>query len=476
MTVAPTPSSDIEQLTETADRTARRRMVFTVLALISVGIYLVLSFIQFDLGAAARRWNTERASLFLLDTYAHKDHVTMRWRQPDKVIVAFEGGYNTRYKTPPDWYEDAGTGSRTVRFSNGGLIRILDDRVEMDWPDEAADKPQTFVFRRDVQGRPYVDGYQGRADALPDWIRATGNKVEVRPSLYARLQVYKSKVEVHRYELGWKYFWFDFDSPLSGKGPIDAINLMVSGDRVDPARSNAQLVMSEFLDNAQWRHGDVFFAMLETVLMAVLGTLLACFVGMPLAFLAARNITPLKLMRFGLRRLFDVLRGVDMLIWSLVFLRAFGPGLFTGIFAIAFTDAGTFGKLMSEAIENADDKQREGVKSTGASPFQVHRFGLVPQILPILISQTLYYLESNVRGAVIIGAMGAGGIGLQFLGALQSGNDFENVAYMALLVFLTVIMMDSLSAWLRRRLIGFDDKSDAPRDTAAIRIKIARPA
>ncbi|MEO1307932.1 MAG: phosphonate ABC transporter, permease protein PhnE [Pseudomonadota bacterium] len=200
--------------------------------------------------------------------------------------------------------------------------------------------------------------------------------------------------------------------------------------------------------------------MLETIFMALIGTMIACAVGLPLAFMAARNVQPLGPVRFALRRLFDLLRGIDTLIWSLIFLRAFGPGLFTGIFAIAFTDTGTMGKLMSEAVENADNKQREGIQSTGASTVQQHRFGILPQIMPIFVSQSLYYLESNTRGAVIIGAMGAGGIGLQFLGALQTGSDFENVAYMALLVLVTVMLMDAASARLRRALIGFERPSN----------------
>ena len=80
--------------------------------------------------------------------------------------------------------------------------------------------------------------------------------------------------------------------------------------------------------------------------------------------------------------------------------------------------------------------------------------------MPVFISQSLYYLESNTRSAVIIGAMGAGGIGLQFLGALQTGNDFENVAYMALLVLITVVAMDAMSAWLRNKLIGIEKRDN----------------
>jgi phosphonate transport system permease protein len=214
------------------------------------------------------------------------------------------------------------------------------------------------------------------------------------------------------------------------------------------------LIAKEFLNNEMWFHREIFWALAETFLMAVLGTFFAAFVGLPLAFLAAKNVASNQGLRFILRRLFDMLRGIDMLIWSLIFLRAFGPGIFTGIFAIAFTDTGSLGKLMSEAIENTDKRQGDGIKSTGAKKVLRHRFGVVPQILPVFVSQGLYHLESNTRGAVIIGAMGAGGIGLQFLGALQTGTDFENVAYMAILILIMVILIDQFSAWLRRKLIG----------------------
>ena len=129
-------------------------------------------------------------------------------------------------------------------------------------------------------------------------------------------------------------------------------------------------------------------------------------------------------------------------------------GPFSGILAIGVTDTGTLGKLMSESIENIDKKEMEGVKSTGANSLQQNRFGILPQILPIFISQTLYYLESNTRGAVVVGAMGAGGIGLQFLGSLQTGKDWENVAYISLVVLVTVVVIDILSAKARRKLIG----------------------
>ena len=114
-------------------------------------------------------------------------------------------------------------------------------------------------------------------------------------------------------------------------------------------------------------------------------------------------------MRFAFRRIFDLFRGVDALIWSVILSRAFGPGPLTGALAILMTDIGTFGKTFSEALENVDDKQIEGIASTGAKTAQLYRFGVIPQVLPILLSQVLYLFESNTRSATIIGAITGGG-------------------------------------------------------------------
>lgn len=466
------PASAAELKTKT-EKVAKRRRFWTFFTFAAIGLYLIATAFQLDL-ANTLSWNSRLASIFVLDTYAHKDHVTMRWNKPEEVKVQFEGGYRYNYNPPPAWFStNPATGGRTVDFDNGGKITYFRDRIEMaNWPGTN----ETFVFKRGADGKPYVVGYRDRKDQLPKWMRWTDNKIEIRPSLYERMQVYGSKVEVHRYEIGWKYFLFDFDSPLRNYSLLDTVKLLFTSERVDPNMSNPALILQEFLDNELWQHGPVLYAMMETILMAVIGTMLAALFGLPLAFLAAKNVTPFAFLRFGLRRLFDLFRGVDMLIWSIILLRAFGPGLFTGMFAIALTDTGTLGKLMSEAIENTDAKQREGIQSTGASKIQQHRFGVVPQILPIFISQALYYLESNTRGAVIIGAMGAGGIGLQFIGAIQTGTDWENVAYMALLVLLTVIIMDTISGWLRRKLIGIETPSKRKRHSRSRSAPIGAPA
>lgn len=455
MTVVDADFHTLREAEAAADKVALRHRFWFFSGLAVIIAYLSFSWVQFDVGSLAQKWRPDRAALFVLDTYAHKDHITMRWSEPETIEVSFEGGHRHVYDPKPTWFEENPDGGRQITYGNGGIVTFYNDEITLDWPDQT----ETFRFQLNAAGKPFVVGYQTRLDALPEWIRQTENKIEVRPSLFERLQVGTRRVEAHRYEIGWAYFWFDFDSPLRDVGFFQAIGLMFSGERVVPEMSNAKLVWTEFRDNTLWGHGTVLYAMLETIFMALLGTMIAAGVGLPLAFMAARNIQPFWLPRFILRRSFDTLRGIDTLIWSLIFLRAFGPGLFTGIFAIAFTDTGTLGKLMSEAIENADKNQREGIQSTGARVVQQHRFGILPQIMPVFISQSLYYLESNTRGAVIIGAMGAGGIGLQFLGALQTGSDFENVAYMAILVLVTVMLMDAMSARLRRALIGIEKPS-----------------
>jgi len=188
--------------------------------------------------------------------------------------------------------------------------------------------------------------------------------------------------------------------------------------------------------------------------MAFLGTALGALLALPLAFFAARNITPNGLVNQGLKRLFDFLRSVDMLIWALFFTRAFGPGPLAGSAAIFLTETGTLGKIYSEGLENIDDKEREGITSTGAHPMAVQRFGVMPQIVPVLVSQTLYQWESNTRSASIIGAVGAGGIGLKLWEAMETNANWQNVAYMVLLILIVVICFDAASNAIRRRLIG----------------------
>lgn len=191
----------------------------------------------------------------------------------------------------------------------------------------------------------------------------------------------------------------------------------------------------------------------ETVAIAFLGTLLAAIIAFPLGFIAARNTTVSQLLRLVSRRGFDTLRGADMLIWALIWVNVVGLGPFAGVLAIMSSDTGTFGKLFSEAIEATDKRAHEGVLASGGSQLMGIRFGIVPQVLPVLISQVLYYFESNTRSATIIGIVGAGGIGLTLSEQIRT-LEWQTVCFLIILILLTVSAIDFLSTRLRRMIAG----------------------
>jgi phosphonate transport system permease protein len=199
--------------------------------------------------------------------------------------------------------------------------------------------------------------------------------------------------------------------------------------------------------------GEFLRGILETLAMAFLGTLLAGVVSLPLGFMGAKNVIPLWGVHFGLRRGLDGLRGVDALIWALIFVNVVGLGPFAGIMAIAMSDTGTLAKLYAEAIENVDRHPVEGVRAAGGNWLQVIRFGMVPQVLPVMLSHVLYYFESNPRSATILGVVGAGGIGLQLADRIRV-NNWDEACFIIILILLTVSLIDTLSKAIRLRFIN----------------------
>ena len=191
----------------------------------------------------------------------------------------------------------------------------------------------------------------------------------------------------------------------------------------------------------------------QTLGIAFLGTLTAAILAFPVAFLAARNVVPNIFVHFATRRVFDVVRAVDVLIWALIWINVVGLGPFAGALAIACSDFGSFGKLFSEAIEAADRRAVEGIAASGGSRLHQVRFGLVPQVMPVLVSQVLYYFESNTRSATIIGIVGAGGIG-SYLTELIRVLDLDQVAFLVLMILVTVAAIDWVSGRLRSAMIG----------------------
>jgi phosphonate transport system permease protein len=199
--------------------------------------------------------------------------------------------------------------------------------------------------------------------------------------------------------------------------------------------------------------GGVLHALAETLAIAFLGTLLSAIIALPLGFLAARNTTIHGLVRFTSRRGLDGLRGIDSLIWALIWVSVVGLGPFAGVLAIMTGDIGTFGKLFSEAIEAADRKPQEGVVAAGGSGAARVRFGVLPQVLPVMAGQALYMFESNARSSTIIGIVGAGGIGLVLAEMIRT-LEWQAVAMIVLLILVMVSVIDVVSGRLRQRLIG----------------------
>jgi len=206
-------------------------------------------------------------------------------------------------------------------------------------------------------------------------------------------------------------------------------------------------------DMANWQYRQIYVGIGQTLAMAFLGTLLGSVAALFLAFFAARNTMPALLPRQAMRRFLDILRGVDQLIWGLVFVRAVGLGPLAGVLAIFISDTGTLAKLYSEAIENIDRKQVEGVRASGASPARVIRWAYIPQILPVFISLSLYSFESSTRSATILGIVGAGGVGMVLIERFRAGF-YDQVAFVVLNVLVCIFVIDWISARVRGHFIG----------------------
>jgi len=201
-------------------------------------------------------------------------------------------------------------------------------------------------------------------------------------------------------------------------------------------------------------HPMVFVRALgETLSIALLGTLTAAVLAFPLGMLAAKTVVRHRMIHGLIRRLLDVIRGVDVLIWALIFINVVGLGPFAGILAVAASDCGTLGKLFSEAIETSDRTQIDAIVAAGGSRLHVVRLALMPSLMPVLASQVLYYFESNTRSATIIGIVGAGGIGLHLAEQIRV-LEWQRVSFLILLILLTVMVIDWVSRRLRLAMIG----------------------
>jgi phosphonate transport system permease protein len=197
--------------------------------------------------------------------------------------------------------------------------------------------------------------------------------------------------------------------------------------------------------------GKLLYVILQTLAMAVIGTAVATVLAIPVGMLAARNLVSDPILHFAIRRFLDLFRGIPVLVWALIMVAAFGLGPVPGILAIILTDIPRLAKLFAEAMENVDERQVASLRVTGAGNMTVLRFGTLPQMLPVWLSQCLYFLEQNFRAAAIVGVVGGGGIGFELQERIRVFA-FDEVAYITLLYIVAVGILDVASSRLRARL------------------------
>ena len=190
---------------------------------------------------------------------------------------------------------------------------------------------------------------------------------------------------------------------------------------------------------------------LETIGMGIWGTLMAAIIAVPLAVMASENVAPLWMV-FIIRRCLDAMRAINEVVFALIFVVAVGLGPFAGVLALFVHTTCTLGKLFSEAIEAIEPGPVEGIRATGASKLQEIIFGVIPQVIPLWTSFTLYRFEANVRSASVLGIVGAGGIGVSLYQSFRAFK-YGKVSAILLILIVAVALIDTISAKIRQRLI-----------------------
>ncbi len=204
-----------------------------------------------------------------------------------------------------------------------------------------------------------------------------------------------------------------------------------------------------------WNLDGWLALLLDTLLVAYVGTLAGAMAGFVLCFLASANLTRSAGVRFAARRALEFCRTVPEIVFALMFVYAFGFGPLPGVLAIAIHTAGALGKQFAEVVENVDMNPVEGMVASGANYGETIRFGVVPQVLSNFVSYSLLRFEINVRGATVLGFVGAGGIGKELISAIRQFY-YADVSAILLIVIATVFLIDWLTELLRHRLLSLE--------------------
>ena len=194
----------------------------------------------------------------------------------------------------------------------------------------------------------------------------------------------------------------------------------------------------------------IFALLIETLQMAIVGTFLGAVLSLIVAFGASSNIAP-KWLYYPTRWVMNIIRSVPDLVFALMFVSAVGLGPFAGILAMTLGSIGSIGKVYAEAMEAVDRGPLAAMEAVGASKRQLIQYGVVPQASPLLVSYTLLLFEGNVRGATILGLVGAGGIGLELTTAMKT-YDYGHLSAIIICIVILVTLIDQGSALIRKRI------------------------
>ncbi|MGF6260645.1 phosphonate transport system permease protein [Paraburkholderia youngii] len=223
--------------------------------------------------------------------------------------------------------------------------------------------------------------------------------------------------------------------------PLDLLS-----DSANMGKFAADFFPPDFTD---WR--TYLHEMYVTLAVAIWGTALSLVCAVPFGLMSSHNLAPQWLLQ-PVRRLMDACRAINEMVFAMLFIVAVGLGPFAGVLALWVHTTGVLAKLFAEAVEAIDPRPAEGVRATGATRLDEIVYAVLPQVLPLWISYALYRFESNVRSAMVVGMVGAGGIGVVLYEAIRSFNYAQTAAVM-IMVIVVVTVIDLGSAWLRERVI-----------------------
>ena len=249
----------------------------------------------------------------------------------------------------------------------------------------------------------------------------------------------------------WRYLQYGVVALIVGW----SVEAIVVGD------TNWSRISAEGVAKAAWRFIDfdpsillsLWEPALETVLMATLATLLGALMAIPVAWLGANNISPLGRFTYYVGRVLMTLsRSVHEVVWGLVFVAAVGLGALAGVLAMAVRSIGFISKTVAEAIEDVNKGPVEAMRAVGANRFQVLMFGIVPQVLPVIIGNVIFEWDVNIRRSTIMGLVGAGGLGLALHRQMASYN-YGGIATVIFVILLLIVFGEVFSAWARRKVI-----------------------